>query len=93
MLCNMLGQVCYTTLEQFLTLFFSFLFLWGLKLFFCFQFLCFSKNANLKETPKRKNIVCEHTCSNCSCLNVRFSAFFIFGVFGISNFWRDVFDR
>ena len=45
---------------------------------------------NLKKHKKRKkDTICEHNRANCSCQNVRFSAFFIFAVLGISIF-RDV---
>ena len=48
----------------------------------------------MKETQKKKDTICEHTCANCSCQNVRFfSAFFIFAVFETSMFFRDVSDR
>ena len=96
MLRNILGPVFNFNLDQFLTL------------EVCYFFVCFvllkplicivlsAKHAKLKETQKRKNTICEHTCANCSCQNIRFffvsSAFFIFAVLGISMFFRDVFD-
>ena len=100
MLRNILGPVFNFNLDQFLTLEFC----------YCFSFFCLfwgggaetpifivfsAKNAKLKETQKtKKDTICEHTCANCSCQNVRFfSAFLIFAVFGISMFFRDVFDR
>ena len=52
---------------------------------------CFSKNANFKKKHKKekKDTICEHTCANCSCQNVLFSAFFIFGFFcNLQNFQR-----
>ena len=55
-----------------------------------------SKNAKFKEAQKRKpDTICEHTCANCSCQNVRsFFCKFQFCCFGgISMFFRDGFDR
>ena len=75
LLCNILGPVFNASLVQFLTC-------W-LKPYF---YSVFSKNAKSKETHKRKNTICEHTCANCSCQNVLFSAFFIFCNF--QNFQR-----
>ena len=88
MLRNIIGPIFNFNLDQFLTLEFC---------FYCFFFgggpetpifIVFSaNNAKLKETQKRKkDTICEHTCANCSCQNVLFSAFLIFAVFGISMF-------
>ena len=87
MLRNILGPVFNFNLDQFLTLEFYFF-------FFCFFlffgggaetpiFIVFSaKNAKLKETQKtKKDTICEHTCANCSCQNVRFFLHFWFLLF------------
>ena len=69
---------------------FLFLFLLTPHIFIAFS----AKIAKLKETQKRKNTICEHTCANCSCQNVRFFFFFLhlslLPFFGISCFFRDV---
>ena len=92
MLRNILGPVFNFNLDQFLTLEFV-IFL----VFFCFLgaetpiFIVFSaKNAKLKETQKtKKDTICEHTCANCSCQNVRF-----FCIFDFCCFWNfHVFQR
>ena len=78
MLRNILGPIFNFNLDQFLTLefcyFFSlFCFLGGAETHF---YSVFRKNAKLKETQKtKKDTICGHTCANCSCQNVRFSAF------------------
>ena len=95
MLRNILGPVFNFNLDQFLTLEFCYFFGggggWNPYFYSRFQ----QNMQNWKKHQKRKNdTICEHTCANCSCQNVRFfSAFFIFAVFGISMFFRDVFDR
>ena len=77
LLRNILGPVFNASLDQFSTLgVFFCVFLVETPIFIVFS----AKNAKLKETQKRKkDTICEHTCANCSCQNVRFfSAFFIF---------------
>ena len=88
MLRNILGPVFNFNLGQLLTL--DFLFFWGggAETPICIVFS--AKNAKLKETQKtKKDTICEHTCANCSCQNVRFffSAFLIFAVLGLSMFF------
>ena len=84
MLRNMLGPGFSFNLDQFLTLEFCFflvflLFVLGWKPYF---YSVFSKNAKLKETQKtKKDTICEHTCANCSCQNVRFFLHFWFLLF------------
>ena len=79
MLRNILGPVFNFNLDQFLTLEFCyFFFFWGgggaeTPIFIVFS----AKNAKLKETQKtKKDTICEHTCANCSCQNVRFFSAF-----------------
>ena len=43
---------------------------------------------NLKKHKTEKDTICEHTCANCSCPSVLFSAFFIFVLFATSKFWE-----
>ena len=91
MLRNMLGPIFNFNLDQFLTLEFSFF-------FFCFgggggcwnlYFYCVSaKMQHWKKHKKKKCTICEHTCANCFCQNVYFSAFFIFVVFELHVFWE-----
>ena len=88
LLRNILGPVFNASLDQFFTLgfllFFFVFFVFGWNPYF---YSVFSKHAKFKETQKRKKeTICEHNCANCSCQNVRFSAFFIFAIFGISTF-------
>ena len=83
MLRNILGPMFNFNLDQFLTLEFCY--------FFCFFraetpiFIVFSaKTAKLKETQKtKKDTICERTCANCSCQNVRF-----FCIFDFCCFWN-----
>ena len=84
LLRNILGPVFNASLDQILTLGFLFFlvfffFFWGAEtpIFIVFS----ARNAKIKETQKRK------TDTICEC------AFFIFGFFAISKFFRDVFDR
>ena len=94
LLRNIIGPVFNASLDQFLTL--GFLFFFVFFSFFLAEtpiFIVFSaKNAKFKETQKRKkDTICEHFCANCFCQNVLFCAFFIFGFFAISKFFRHVF--
>ena len=65
MLRNILGPVF-----NFRNLFFLYFFGGGSWNFYFYS--VFSKIAKLKETQKQKDTICEHTCANCSCQNVRF---------------------
>ena len=98
MLRNILGPVFNFKLDQFLTLEFSFFFVF-FSVFLCFLLAEISaKHAKLKETRKEKtlfvNTLVPIVLVKMSVL-FPFSAFFIFVVFGISMFFffRDVFDR
>ena len=89
MLRNMLAPIFNLYLDQCLTfkdcICFAFSHFWGggLKPLFS-QYL--QQNAKLKETQKRKkDTICEHSCANCSCQNVRF--FLHFSFWGFRNFY------
>ena len=74
MLRNMLGPIFNFNLDQFLTLEFSF-FLFVLVVFWLkpLFYSAFSKKCKIeRNTKKKKDTICEHTCANCSCQNVRF---------------------
>ena len=90
---NMLGPVFNLHWDHFLTFkMCTFLFLFLAETPYLHS--VFSKKCKIwRNTKKRRDTVCEHTCANYSCQNVSFSAFFILEVFGISKYLRDVFDR
>ena len=70
MLRNILGPVFNFNLDQFLTLDCFFFGGGGLNPLF---YSVFSKECKIeRNTKKKKDTICEHTCANCSCQNVRF---------------------
>ena len=79
MLRNILGPVFNFNLDQFLTLDFFVFSGGGAET----PFLVFSaKMQNWKKHKKpKKDTICEHTCANCSCQNVRFFLHFWFLLF------------
>ena len=85
MLRNMLGPVFNFNLDHFLTLEVCFFFFGGGGAETPIFYSVFSKNAKLKETQQtKKDTICEHTCANCSCQNVRF--FFCILIFAVLEF-------
>ena len=79
MLRNIIGPIFNFNLDQFLTLECCFfLFFWGLKSLFV---VLSAKDAKLKETQQKNDTICEHTCANYSCQNVRFFLHFSFLLF------------
>ena len=74
MLCNILGPVFNFNLDQFLTLARILFFFWflGAETPISIVFSANMQNIKKHKKEKKKNTICEHTCANCSCQNVRF---------------------